>query len=273
MSVNLLAAIATGSLQASGDNEFHAPTIEEFFPDPILFGGTPFEINRVIMVRLISVAVLCTILVLYSRRAKLIPGRAQGSVEMLLEFSRKSIGEELLGKNAGPYQPLLASMFLGILFMNLTGIIPGLQIASTSIIGMPIIYAVLAYVAFIYAGIKSHGTFNFFKSQLFPPGVPKPIYILMTPIELLSTFVLRPLTLTIRLLANMVSGHLLLVLCFVGTNALYLSMGGVGGLALGTLTLVGGIAFTAFEAFVACLQAYIFALLTAAYISLSIEEH
>lgn len=136
MSVNLLAAIATGSLQASGDNEFHAPTIEEFFPDPILFGGTPFEINRVIMVRLISVAVLCTILVLYSRRAKLIPGRAQGSVEMLLDFSRKSIGEELLGKNAGPYQPLLASMFLGILFMNLTGIIPGLQIASTSIIGM-----------------------------------------------------------------------------------------------------------------------------------------
>lgn len=272
MSVNLLAAFGAG-IQASGDNDFHAPTIDEFFPDPILFAGTPFEINRVIMVRLIATAILCAILIVYSRRAKLVPGRAQNALEMLLDFSRKSIGQELLGKNAAPYQPLLASIFLGILFMNITGIIPGLQVASTSIIGMPIVYAAVAYIAFIWAGIKNNGAGGFFKAQLFPPGVPKPIYILMTPIELLSTFVLRPLTLTVRLLANMVSGHLLLVLCFVGTNALYLSMGGIGGIAMGSLTLIGGIAFTAFEAFVACLQAYIFALLTAAYISLSIDAH
>lgn len=225
------------------------------------------------MVRLIAVIVLCTILVIYSKRARLIPGRLQGSVELLLDFSRKQIGEELLGAKAGPFQPLLATIFLGILFMNITGTIPGLQVAGTSIVGMPIIYAVVAYVAFIYAGIKAQGVGHFFKDQLFPPGVPKPIYILMTPIELLSTFVIRPVTLALRLLANMVSGHLVLVLCFVGANSLFFAMGGVSGIALGSLTLLGGIAFTFFELFVACLQAYIFALLTAAYISLSIEGH
>ncbi|MCF2706624.1 F0F1 ATP synthase subunit A [Arcanobacterium haemolyticum] len=273
MSVNTLAALATGSLLSSGDNGFHAPTIDELFPDPILFAGTPFEINRVIMVRLIAVIVLSTLLVLYSKRAKLVPGRAQSAMELLLDFSKKSIGEELIGAKAAPYQPMIATIFLGVLFMNITGIIPGLQIAGTSVVGMPLIYALAAYVTFIIAGFCAQGVGHFFKSQLFPPGVPWPIYILMTPIELLSTFVLRPITLAIRLLANLVAGHFLLVLCFLGTNALYLSMGGPLGITLGTFTLLGGIIFTVFEAFVACLQAYIFALLTAAYISLSIEEH
>ena len=273
MSVTTLAAVTTGSFFTASDNDFHPPSLDEFFPAPILFAGTPFEINRVIMVRLIAVVVLCIVLVLFAKRARLVPRRAQSAVELLLDFSKKSIGEELLGDKAKPFQPLLATIFLGVLFMNLTSTIPGLQIAGTSLVGMPIIYAIVAYVAFIVAGIKAHGVGHFFKAQLFPPGVPKPIYILMTPIELLSTFILRPVTLTVRLLANMVSGHLVLVLCFVGANSLFFSMGGLGGIAFGSLTLLGGIAFTVFELFVGALQAYIFALLTAAYISLSIEEH
>ena len=128
-------------------------------------------------------------------------------------------------------------------------------------------------MAFIIAGMKERGAGTFFKEQLFPPGVPWPIYIIMTPIELLSTFIIRPVTLTVRLLANMLSGHMLLVLCFLGTHALYFSMGGGLGIGLGTVTLVAGILFTVFELFVACLQAYIFALLTAAYIQLSISAH
>lgn len=273
MLVTTLTALATGSFLTASDNSFTPPSLDEFFPDPILFAGTPFEINRVIMVRLISVIALCTMLILYAKRAKLVPGRVQSAVELLLDFSKKSIGEELLGDKAKPYQPLLATIFLGILFMNLTGAIPGLQIAGTALVGMPMIYALVAYVAFIAAGIKERGLGRFFKGQLFPAGVPKFIYPLMTPIEILSTFVLRPVTLALRLLANMVSGHLVLVLCFVGANALYFSMGGLSGFAFGSLTLLGGIAFTFFEIFIACLQAYIFALLSAAYISLSISEH
>lgn len=256
---------------ASGEgNGFHAPSLDEFFPEPILFAGTPFEMNRIILVRLIAVAVLFLVCVLYAKRAKLVPGRWQAAMESLLDFSRKQIGQEILGEHAREYQPLLATIFLGIFFMNVTSVIPGLQIAATSIIGMPLIYAIVAYVAFIYAGLKAHGL-HFFKQQLMPAGVPAPLYVLMTPIELISTFVLRPVTLAVRLLVNMVSGHLLLVLCFVSTHYLYLHMGGFGYLA-GTLTFAGGLVFTVFEAFVAGLQAYIFALLSAVYISLSIEH-
>lgn len=259
---------------ADGDELWHVPGIEEFFPEPFLFQGTPFEINRIVMVRLIAVLLLTIVFGLYARRARLVPGRSQAAVEMLMDFTRKQIGQEILGEEkADRYMPVLASIFLGTLFMNLTGVIPGLQIASTSVIGMPLVYAVVAYIAFIAAGIKEQGLGRFFKSQLMPPGVPKVLYILMTPIEFLSTFIIRPATLTIRLMANMIAGHLILVLCFIGTNFLYFGLSGLPGIALGSVTLVAGIAFVGFEIFVGALQAYIFALLTSIYISLSIEEH
>ena len=254
------------------DGGFEAPDLEEFFPEAFLFAGTPFEINRIIMVRLIATFVLVLLLFLYSKRAKLVPGRAQSAFEFLLDFSRKSIGEEILGDKAKDYQAVLTTIFLGIFFMNITGIIPGLQIAGTAIVGMPLIFAVVAYLTFIYAGCKEQGAAHFFKGQLFPPGIPKVMYILMTPIEFLSTFILRPVTLTVRLLANMVSGHLLLAVCFVGTQFLFTQVHGVMA-AMGAVTLVGGLIFTLFEAFIAGLQAYIFALLTAVYIQLSISEH
>ncbi|MDY5588529.1 MAG: F0F1 ATP synthase subunit A [Arcanobacterium sp.] len=276
--VNALLATALMPLaQASAaSSEFEAPTLaHEFNPAPFLFAGTPFAMNRILLVRLVAVIILALLLVLYAKRSKLIPGRAQAAMEALLEFSKVSITEEIIGgeEEAKKYQPLLMTIFLGVLFMNLTGVIPGLQIAGTSLIGMPLIYALVAYVAFIAAGIQTHGAGHFFKSQLMPPGVPKALYILMTPLEFLSTFILRPVTLTIRLLANMMAGHFILVLCFVGTHYLYFVMSGLPGGILGSLTLLGGVVFVAFELFIGALQAYIFAMLAAAYISLSVSEH
>jgi len=226
------------------------------------------------MVRLISVLALVIVLALYVRKTKLVPGRFQAAIEAIMDFVRTQVAYEIIGKEKGNrYMPMLLTIFLGVFFMNITGIIPGLQIASTSIIGMPLIYALFAYFGFLIAGIRAQGVGHYFKGQLMPAGVPWPIYFIMTPIELLSTFVVRPATLMIRLLANMLVGHLLLVLCFSATHALYLYMGGAMGIGFGTLTLAAGIAFVAFELMVAALQAYIFTLLTAVYISLSIEEH
>ncbi|QJC22641.1 F0F1 ATP synthase subunit A [Arcanobacterium buesumense] len=258
----------------SGDG-FVAPGLEhEFNPDPLLFAGTPFAIHRLILVRLIAVFVLLAVMVWYSRHAKLVPSRAQSAVESLLDFSRVQIGEEILGKeHAEKYQAMLATLFLGILFMNLTGVIPGLQIAGTSLIGMPLVYAFFAFVGFVVAGIKTRGFGRFLREQLFPPGVPTPVYVLVAPLEFLSTFVLRPLTLTVRLLSNMVAGHFILVLCFLGTHYLYFQIAGKFGVALGSLTLLAGVIFVVFELFVGALQAYIFAMLAAVYISLSISEH
>jgi F-type H+-transporting ATPase subunit a len=260
-------------LAASDSGEFSPPTIGEFFPPAILFEGTIFEMNRIILVRLLAVVALILVFWLGTRKMKIVPGRFQGVVEMALNLVRVNIAEDLLGEKDGKrFLPLLTSIFFLVLFMNLTGIIPGLNIAGTSVIGMPLVLAIAAYVAFIYAGLRKHPV-AFLKNALVPPGVPWPLYIIVTPIELVSTFVLRPITLTLRLLMNMVVGHFLLVLFFSSTHFFVLySDSWMAFFGLGTIAF--SIAFTFFEILVAVLQAYVFTLLTAVYLQLALaEEH
>jgi F-type H+-transporting ATPase subunit a len=208
-----------------------------------------------------------------TRRMTVVPGRFQSLVEMGLDFVRVNIAHDLLGKKDGDrFLPILTTIFFMVLFMNITGIIPFMNIAGTSIVAVPLMLAVISYVTFIYAGLKKSPK-NFFKNALFPSGVPWPIYIIVTPIELISTFVIRPVTLTLRLLMNMMVGHLLLVLFFAATQFFLLDLGGWwSALAAGSLAF--GFVFTLFEILVAVLQAYVFALLTAVYIQLAVaEEH
>ncbi len=275
MENELLNAVLPLLPRAEDGGGFHAPTLDEFFPPAILFEGTPFEINRIIMVRLIAVALLILLLWIGTRRMRVVPGRGQSVVELLFGFVRTNIGEEILGRKDGRrFLPLLTTIFFLVLVTNITGVIPLLNIAGSSIIGLPLVLALVAYVTFIYAGIKDRGG-AFFKTALFPPGVPKPLYLLLTPIELLSTFILRPISLMLRLLMNMVVGHLLLVLCFAATDFFLFNASVDGGLRLFSVgTFAFGIFFTLFEILVAVLQAYIFTLLTAVYIQLAVaEEH
>lgn len=208
-----------------------------------------------------------------TRRMKLVPGRGQSLAEMALDVVRVNIAEDLLGKKDGRrFLPLLTTIFFTTLAMNIPGIIPGMNVAGTSLVGLPIVMAVVAYVTFIYAGLRKHpGTF--LKNSFFPPGVPWPIYIIVTPIEFFSIFILRPITLALRLLMNMVAGHLLLVLCFSATSWFlfeapsFLKLFGIG-------TFAFGFVFSLFEILVAVLQAYVFTLLTTVYIQLALaEEH
>ncbi len=225
------------------------------------------------LVRVVATILLVTVFWLAARRAKLVPGRFQGTAELALDFVRVNIAEEVLGKVSGRRAtPLLTVIFFGVFAMNITGVIPFLNIAGSSVIGVPLLFAVIAYIGFIVAGVRAQGGGGFLKSSLFPPGVPKPLYVILTPIEFLSTFILRPVTLTIRLLANMLVGHLLLVLCFAATHYLFFQAAGAIK-AIGAVTLAAGFAFTLFEIFIAALQAFIFALLTAVYIQLSEEAH
>jgi F-type H+-transporting ATPase subunit a len=243
----------------------------------VLFIGTPFEMNRVLIIRMLVVILLVLVFWLGTRRLKVVPGRAQVAFEFVTGFVRDSIIISTLGeKNGRRFMPLLFTIFFLTLGLNLTGIVPGLQIASTGLIGMPIIMAVVAYVVFIYAGLRQHGV-RYFKNQLILPGVP----IFLTPflalLEFLSTFILRPITLTLRLTMNMVAGHMLLVLCFLATHFFFFTVlaeqGNIIGL-LGIGTFAFGIAFTLLELFVAALQAYVFTILTAIYIQFSLaDEH
>jgi F-type H+-transporting ATPase subunit a len=252
----------------------------EFYPDAIFFAGTPFELNRIMLIRLLVMTVLVILFWLWTSKFKkaykektFVPSRFQLMGEISLNFVRKSIAHEQLGEKDGDrFLPLLATIFFVTLGMNITGIIPGLNIAGTSVIGLPIVMALAAYFAFIYAGVKKH-RMKFFTNNLFPAGVPKPFYILVTPIELLSTFILRPVTLALRLTMNMVAGHLLLVLCFSATQFFFFNTDGFFKL-FGAGTFVFGFAFTLFEILVSFLQAYVFTLLTTVYIQLALaDEH
>lgn len=257
------------------DGEFCGPSIDEFFPDPVLFVGTPFEMNRILIIRMLVVVLLILLFVLGTRRLKVVPTRAQVAFEFVTGFVRDSIVISTLGEKEGRrFMPLLFTIFFLTLGLNLTGIIPGLQIASTGLIGMPLIMGVVAYVVFLYAGLRKHGL-RYFKNQLILPGVPVVLTPFLALLEFLSTFILRPITLTLRLTMNMVAGHMLLVLCFLATQFFFVTVlfqqGNIIGL-LGIGTFAFGIAFTLLELFVAALQAYVFTILTAIYIQFSLAD-
>jgi F-type H+-transporting ATPase subunit a len=274
--LNLLAT-AANSEESGG---FHAPSIMEFYPEIVAFEGTPFALNRIMLIRLIVLTALVILFWVWTakfqkanRTNTYVPTRFQLMGEISLNFVRKTIAHDQLGEKDGDrFLPLLTTIFFVTLGMNITGIIPGFNIAGTSVIGLPIVMALAAYVTFIYAGVKRHGG-HFFSSALFPAGVPKPFYILVTPIELLSTFILRPVTLALRLTMNMIAGHLLLVLCFSATQFFLFNADGFFK-AFGAGTFLFGFAFTLFEILVAFLQAYVFTLLTTVYIQLALsDEH
>lgn len=156
--------------------------------------------------------------------------------------------------------------------MNLAGVVPGLNLAGTSVIGLPLLLALWTFVTYVVAGVKKHGFAGYLKHETMPPGVPKPIYLLLIPIEFLQVVLIRWASLTIRLLANMVAGHIMMVV-FIGlTQGLLLS---------GTWLILGSpftgalaIGIFGFEIFVAALQAFIFTMLAAVYIQMATsDEH
>lgn len=275
-SASLAASLTTvvgARLPMSDAGGFTPPSIDDFYPEPFAFLGTPIEMSRVMMVRMLMAVALVLVFGIGASRARLVPGRFQSVLELLIGFVRTNIADEILGKKYGAqYAPLLTTMFLGLLFLNISGVIPGLQIASTGVVGMPLVFALVSYVVFIYAGVRTNGVGKFVKGTLLPSGVPGFLAPLIIPIEFLSNLVLRPLTLTIRLMANMISGHLLLSLCFIGTNFLFV-YASAELKAVGVVTLAAGIAFILLESFIAALQAYIFTLLTAVYIESSVHVH
>ena len=104
--------------------QFHAPSIWEFYPEAILFADTPFEMNRIMIIRMIMIAVLVLVFWLGTRRMTVVPGRFQGLIEMSLDLVRVNIAEDLLGKKDGRrFLPILTTIFFIVLFLKITGIV------------------------------------------------------------------------------------------------------------------------------------------------------
>jgi F-type H+-transporting ATPase subunit a len=259
-------------LAADGEG-FEAPSISEFFPGELLFEGTPFALTRINLIGLLMTGLLSLLFVLAFRKPQLVPRGLQNLGEVMVDFVRVQVVDEVLGVQGRKYLPYLATLFFMVLFWNLSGIVPGLNMPATAVVGVPLFLALTSYVVFNIAGIRALGAGSYLKANLFPPGVPPALYLLLTPIEFISTFLLRPFTLTVRLLANMMAGHLMLVLFFSGAWYMIVLSGNPLLSVFGVVSFGAGFAFTLFEILVATLQAYIFTLLTAVYISGAVSEH
>jgi F-type H+-transporting ATPase subunit a len=239
------------------------PPVSHLFQWPdIWFEGTPVAINKTVLIYLGAMLVTMAIFTLAGRpRESLVPAGIQHVAESGVNFIEESVVMQTIGEEGKKFLPFLTTMFFFILFSNITEVIPGLQFPANSRMAIPVTLAVVVWVLYNFLGVKHQGFFGYLKNSLFPPGVPWPLYFIVTPIELVSTFVVRPFSLMVRLWANMVAGHLLLVTFAVLSATLWEST--YVGAALPFAMLI---AMTGFEILVSVLQAFIFTILTAVYI-------
>jgi F-type H+-transporting ATPase subunit a len=259
-SAGVLSILAAGG-EGGGGLQF--PPVENLVKWPAwFFEGTPFEFNKITFINFIAFIVPVALFFIVSRKPQAVPRGLQNLMESSLDFIDKQVIQPAIGPDGLRYLPMLVAMFFYIWIGNLFEIIPTAHMPANARIANPLILAIVALVMFIGVGVKHH-KLGYFKEVLFPPGVPKALYLLVTPIEVLSTFIIRPFSLAVRLFANMLAGHILLVTFSVLCITLW------GFQILNVVNLVAFpmlVAFTGFEFMVAFLQAFIFSLLTAVYI-------
>jgi F-type H+-transporting ATPase subunit a len=246
---------------------YPAPSIENFYFRPIFtIGGIQF--TKPMLLALVSGAIILTFFFVAFRKPKLVPRGAQNLGEIGVLFVRDQILRPQLGKKGDKYLPFLVSIFFFVWVMNVFGIIPLIEFPATSRIAFPAALAFIVWVTYITIGLKSKGPIGYFKQMAVPQGAPWWILPLLAPIELFSNILVRPFTLTIRLMANMLAGHLLLLV--FGLASWYLFSASIG-LLYATTSFVLTIILTGLEVLIQALQAFIFATLTAFYISDAME--
>jgi F-type H+-transporting ATPase subunit a len=231
------------------------------WPDFWLKGNELFGINKVVALMWISVALVSAFYLTAARKKQLVPTGVQNVAEAAVDFIREGIIMQTMGRDGLVFTPFLLTIFSFVLVCNIWGIVPLAQMPVNARIALPMFMALLVWVLYNGIGIVKQGPIGYFKNIMFPPGVPKPIYLLLSPIEFVSTILVRPFSLAVRLFANMLAGHLILVSFAVLATALW-DATYIGAIAPGGML----VALTAFEILVAFLQAYIFTILTAVFI-------
>jgi F-type H+-transporting ATPase subunit a len=253
---------------------FEEPTTKDFvwpcWSGTVEIGGVGFCYNFIFFLATLAFAGTILFFVLGLRRPSIVPGKFQNLVEMGIEFVRQQIVMQMIGPEGMPFLAFLSTLFFFIFFGNILEVIPFISFPLNSRIAFPVVMAVIAWAVYNYVGIKKHGFVGYMKLVLFPPGAPWWLMPFLAIIEFFTVILLRPVTLSVRLFANMVAGHFLLAVFFLGSLALITGVPYV----LGAVSFAIGTALIVFEIFVAGLQAFIFAVLTASYIAGALaEEH
>jgi F-type H+-transporting ATPase subunit a len=224
----------------------------------------PLGINKVVVLMWFSTLIAIGVMWLGGRRKALVPTGIQNVAESAVDFVEEGIVMQTIGPDGLKFTPFLITLFTFILSCNIWGLVPLAQMPVNARIALPVFMALLVYVIYHTVGVVSQGPIKYLKNIMFMPGVPKVMYLLLTPIELVTKFISQPLSMAVRLFANMLAGHLLLVSFAVITAGLA---------TLGPTLIIFPFSFgllvflTTFEVLVAFLQAYIFTILAAVYIA------
>jgi F-type H+-transporting ATPase subunit a len=231
---------------------------------PIEVAGIDASFTNASLFMALAVAVATLFITLGMRRGALVPGRWQSMVEASYEFVAGMVRENC-GKEGRPYFPFVFSLFMFILLGNMLGMIP-YGFTFTSHIIVTFAMALLVFVGVTIVGLVLHGA-HFF-SLFFPTGAPVAMAPILVPIEIIS-YLTRPISLSVRLFANMVAGHTMLKVFAAFTISVGAFTWGIGGLA----PLAINVALVGFEILVAFLQAYVFTILTCLYLHDAIHLH
>ncbi|MGH2819821.1 MAG: F0F1 ATP synthase subunit A, partial [Actinomycetota bacterium] len=205
-----------------------------FLWEPFAFEGTPFEMNRVSLLTLLAGVLCLGFFLVATRRISLVPKGLQNVAESGYLFVRNNIAVDVIGPEGTRFAPYLATIFFFIFFCNLLEIVPGINFPVTSRMAIPAALAILTWIIFNAIGFGRNGL-RYLKETLFPPGLPWWVYFILAPIEFASVFLIRPFTLAVRLLANMLAGHVLLTVFFLFTQQLIIENFGFGS-PLGVVT-------------------------------------
>jgi F-type H+-transporting ATPase subunit a len=259
----------------SHGEEYTPPSLEDFdFPG--LFGTQ--WVTKPMLQLVISLIVILLIFIPASRKLTIVPKKWQFAIEYVYDFVRTGIARTTIGHHYEKHVPFLASIFILVLVNNWFGEFFLFMFPTFSNIGFTMGMVLMVMICYISAGIREHGLRSF-RLVLLPGGVPLWLAPLVIPLEFMSNYITRPLTLTIRLFGNMFAGHLGVMVFVVGGGWLITEGKGVDfgfpdamikGAGFGAIVL--GILVIAIELFIGFMQAYLFTLLTANYIAAAVSE-
>ncbi len=227
---------------------------------PISIGGLDLSISKAVVFMWVVITVAAVLMLMAGSSRKLVPGKLQSLAEMMVDFIRSMI-METMGKEGMRFFPFVATLFVFILFSNYIGLIPGAYTVTSQII-VTAAFSFLVYGISLIVGFSLHGVK--FLGILIPPGTPGWLVPLMIPIEIISQ-IARPISLAVRLFANMTAGHVMLAVLFGLTIS--------GGLLIGWLPFVFTVAIYLLEFGIAFIQAYIFTILTCVYLGDAFHLH
>jgi F-type H+-transporting ATPase subunit a len=260
--------LANSDCHINADCAFPAPGLHSYDFKPFLtVAGVEF--TKPMLLAMICMLIVVGFFWAAFSKPKLVPGKLQLIGEIGYNFIARSIATEVIGKKGQKYVPFLMSIFFFVWIMNVMAIVPLAQFPSTSRFAFPAALAALVFVTYMFLTFKTHGFKGGVKNLVWIEGLPKAITPLIVLLEFIQNVITRPFTLAVRLWANMFAGHMLIVMFSIA--AWYLITPSFLAVAAGG-SLVLAVGMTAFEVLIQFLQAYIFTLLAAIYISGALEE-